>query len=294
MSDSAVDLDLTEIHFDALCKVDGLSKILDALLAANGDDVKRWSSCPSFERFIHKIFWHSQSAPQLAPVHGTGSIDLERLSYHSTRRDLDSTPGNDAASITLTNPSTGKPVLVPIVEILSQLHGYAQHELHRRRLAVRFRNKTIKYADVQNFPSGHFTMAQNKDQLEKLETLDHFDDLLFRTPGLKKLGILTAFEEHLEIIGNRMKDNGYNIKIYVPYKVILQEIKSIKSHASRSASGFFDLGGYMNQIYFLPLITYAVRGQIKNGEFAFFYFQGPLVCLSPNHQVDDCFKLRNQ
>ncbi|KAF4338515.1 hypothetical protein FBEOM_7554 [Fusarium beomiforme] len=108
-------------------------------------------------------------------------------------------------------------------------------------------------------------------------------------PGLKKLDVLSAFEEHLKIIEERMKDNGYNIKVHVPDKVIMHEITFFKSIASESKSSSFDLAGYMNKSHFLPLISCAVTGRIKDGEFAFFDLTGPFVHLCPNHDADDGF-----
>ncbi|KAF4338514.1 hypothetical protein FBEOM_7553 [Fusarium beomiforme] len=129
MSYSAVEGDLTEIHFDTLCKIDDVTKMLDVLLAANEDDAKRWSSCPSFGRFVHKIFWLSQSTPQLAPTHPDCSINLDHPFHFSPPSNLDSAPQEDEIIITLPNPSTGEPVVIPVLEILAGLHGYTQHEL---------------------------------------------------------------------------------------------------------------------------------------------------------------------
>ncbi|KAF5982853.1 hypothetical protein FCOIX_3509 [Fusarium coicis] len=109
-----------------------------------------------------------------------------------------------------------------------------------------------------------------------------------------ELDIPTSFKEHLEVMENRMRDNGYNIKIHVPDDIIdneLQWLEDLNRYSdSDSDAGSFDLGGHMEGNYFLPLITSAVLGTIKNGEFAVFESDedGGIV-LRENHKIDDRF-----
>ncbi|KAH7172669.1 hypothetical protein DER46DRAFT_571670 [Fusarium sp. MPI-SDFR-AT-0072] len=105
-----------------------------------------------------------------------------------------------------------------------------------------------------------------------------------------KLDTRTAFKEHLEVLGNRMRDNGYNIKIHVPDEVIESEVEELERWNSDSDYGSFNLGVYMDWAYFLPLITSAVLGTIKNGEFAVFQADDSTsIYLRNNHKIDDRF-----
>ncbi|KAF5639115.1 uncharacterized protein FTJAE_4905 [Fusarium tjaetaba] len=293
MSNSEIDLDLTEIHFDFFCKVGGTPQMLHALIAAQEDDVRRWSSCPSFGPFIHKLFVQSPDVSRLGPIHPTGSIGflgLRRfsnfLAYAVT------TPIDATATLTLHSPSDGEPFPFPIRDILARFHEYGQYELHKVRMAIRFDNKTIKYVDVQAFPSENFFEACNKDQLQKVNIMNNLHSRcneLSNGRDLVEMGFntQTAFEEHLEVIRNRMRDNGYNIKIHVPEEVFASEVKRLERFVSQSGYGSFDLGAYMDTNYFLPLIGGAVVGTIKNGEFAIFEFDGTGdVQLRRNHKID--------
>ncbi|KAF4480196.1 patatin-like phospholipase domain containing protein [Fusarium agapanthi] len=220
MSNSEIDLDLTEIHFDFFCKVGGTSQMLHALIAAQGDDVRCWSSCPSFGPFIQKLFFQPQDVSCLGLIHPTGC-----------------------------------------------------YELHKVRMAIRFDNKTVKYVDVQAFPSENSPKARNKDQLKKVNVVDSLyerDDVVICGRRRMELDTQTAFKEHLEVIGNRMRDNGQNIKIHVPDEVFENEVKQLKRFTRKSDDGSFDLGAYIDNVHFLPLIGGAVLGTIKNGEFAVF------------------------
>ncbi|CVK93327.1 uncharacterized protein FPRN_04176 [Fusarium proliferatum] len=252
MSNSEIDLDLTEIHFDFFCKVGGTPQMLHALIAAQEDDVRRWSSCPSFGPFIHKLFCGRSSC--------LGAVEV---------------PIDGAASITLHSPSDGEPFPFPIRYILAKFYEYGQYELHKVRMAIRFDNKTIKYVDVQAFPSENFPEARNKNQLQKFNAADglKYSYLeLLNGRGSAEFNTETAFQEHLEVIGNRMRDNGYNIKIHVPDEVIASEVEKLERLASNSDYGSFNLGAYMDLYYFMPLIGGAALGTIKNGEFAVFEF----------------------
>lgn len=142
-------------------------------------------------------------------------------------------------------------------------------------MAIRFDNKTIKYVDVQAFPSENFPEARNKNQLQKFNAADglKYSYLeLLNGRGSAEFNTETAFQEHLEVIGNRMRDNGYNIKIHVPDEVIASEVEKLERLASNSDYGSFNLGAYMDLYYFMPLIGGAALGTIKNGEFAVFEF----------------------
>ncbi|KAF5712887.1 hypothetical protein FMUND_8165 [Fusarium mundagurra] len=299
MSNSEIDLDLTEIHFDFFCKVGGTPQMLHALIAAQEDDVRRWSSCPSFGSFIQKLFVQSQDVSRLGLIHPTGCISIERCAYSSEKffTCAVKAPVDDAASVTLHSPSDGEPFPFPIRDILAKFYEYGQYELHKVRMAIRFDNKTIKYVDVQAFPSELLPEARNKGQLKKVNIVDSVDDrhdAVTCGRGCPKLDIPTAFKEHLEVIENRMRDNGYNIKIHVPDDVIESEHKWFKAWNrgpnSNSNDRSFDLGGYMEGTYFLPLIKSAVLGTIKNGEFAIFEeddFAG--IVLRENHKIDNRF-----
>ncbi|KAF5700875.1 hypothetical protein FGLOB1_10522 [Fusarium globosum] len=298
MSNSEIDLDLTEIHFDFFCKVGGTPQMLHALIAAQEDDVRRWSSCPSFGPFIQKLFVQSQNVSRLGPVHPTGRIDFENSRCSSSFIHMPiGTPVDGAASITLHSPSDGEPFPFPIRDILAKFYEYGQYELHKVRMAIRFDDKTIKYVDVQAFPSENFPEARNKGQLKKVNIVDSFDerrDVVACGRGCMKLDIPTAFKEHLEVLENRMRDNGYNIKIHIPDDIIKSELEWFESwnrcFNGDSNDGSFDLGGYMEDAYFLPLIESAVLGTIKNGEFAIFEVDDSGgISLRENHKIDDRF-----
>ncbi|PNP76416.1 hypothetical protein FNYG_10254 [Fusarium nygamai] len=295
MSNSEIDLDLTEIHFDFFCKVGGTPQMLHALIAAQEEDVRRWSSCPSFGPFIDKLFVQPQDASRLGHIHPTGRINFEFLAFHSDKpvyRTIDIPISvHDAASVTLHSTPDGEPFPFPIRDILAKFYEYGKHELHKVRMAICFRNNTIKYVDVQAFPSENFPEARNKDQLQKTKVVRSPDDRcleLFKGRGVQELNTRTAFEEHLEVIGNRMRDNGYNIKIHVPDEVFASEVKELERLTRDSNFGSFDLGAYMDTNYFMPLIGGAALGTIKNGEFAIFEAgdHGD-VQLRRNHIIDD-------
>jgi hypothetical protein len=295
MSNSEIDLDLTEIHFDTFCKVWGTPQMLHALIAAQEDDVKRWSSCPSFGPFIHKLFVQSQNVSRLGPIHPTGCISLEKSRYSSKEffARAVKAPVDGVAALNLHGPSDGKPFPFPIRDVLARSHEYGQYELHKARMAIRFDNKTIKYVDVQAFPSENFPETRNKGQLKKVNIVDSLDDrhdVVICGRRFLKLDTRTAFKEHLEVIGNRMRDNGYNIKIHVPDEVIESEVEELERWNSDSDYGSFNLGVYMDWAYSLPLITSAVLGTIKNGEFAVFEADDSTsIYLRNNHKIDDRF-----
>ncbi|KAF5693951.1 hypothetical protein FDENT_1643 [Fusarium denticulatum] len=148
----------------------------------------------------------------------------------------------------------------------------------------------IRHVDAQAFPSENFPEARNKGQLKKVNIVDSFDNrhnVMTCGHDVTELDIPTAFEEHLEVIGNRMRDNGYNIKIHVPDEVFASEVKGLERFTSQSGYGSFDLGAYMDMHYFLPLIGGAALGAIKNGEFAIFESDGTGdVQLHRNHKID--------
>ncbi|KAF5232891.1 hypothetical protein FANTH_12783 [Fusarium anthophilum] len=295
MSNSEIDLDLTEIHFDFFCKVGGTPQMLHALIAAQEDDVKRWSSCPSFGPFVHKLFVQSQNVSCLRPIHPIGCLSIDECEYLN-QKVFDcavKAPVDGAASITLHNPSDGKPFPFPIRDILAKFYEYGQYELHKVRMAIRFDNETVKYVDVQAFPSENFPEARNKCQLEKVSIHDILSDgvtALFDGRDSVEFNTQTAFEEHLEVIGNRMRDNGYNIKIHIPDEVFASEVENLKTITNESEFGSFNLGAYMDTRYFLPLIGGAVLGTIKNGEFVIFEEdEWGNVELRHNHKIDDRF-----
>ncbi|KAF5556320.1 hypothetical protein FPHYL_8007 [Fusarium phyllophilum] len=298
MSNSEIDLDLTEIHFDFFCKVGGTPQMLHALIAAQEDDVRRWSSCPSFGPFIHKLFVQSPSVSRLGPIHPTGCISIEKCGRFSCflARAVKATV-DDGASVTLHSPSDGEPFPFPIRHILAKFYEYGQYELHKVRMAIRFDNKTIKYVDAQAFPSENFPEARNKDQLKKVNIVDSFDgrhNVVTCGRDVTEPDIPTSFKEHLEVIENRMRDNGYNIKIHVPDDVIESELGWLedlnRSSNSNSDDGSFDLGCYMEDAYFLPLISSAVLGTIKNGDFAIFEAdESGALGLRENHKINDRF-----
>ncbi|RBR10277.1 hypothetical protein FVER53590_26518 [Fusarium verticillioides] len=147
------------------------------------------------------------------------------------------------------------------------------------------------------FPSETFTEARTKYQLKKVNIVDSFvdrRDIADYSCSYIELDIPTSFKEHLEVIENRMRDNGYNIKIHVPDDIIDNELQWLEDlnrcSDSDSDAGSFDLGALMEGTYFLPLITSAVIGTIKNGEFAVFESEedGGIV-LRENHKIDDRF-----
>ncbi|KLO79804.1 uncharacterized protein LW93_7248 [Fusarium fujikuroi] len=274
MSNSEIDLDLTETHFDFFCKVGGTPQMLHALIAAQEDDVRRWSSCPSFGPFIHKLFIQPHDISRLGLIHPIGCISIEKCGRSSCLGAVE-VPIDGAASITLHRPSDGEPFPFPIRYILAKFYEYGQYELHKVRMAIRFDNKTIKYVDVQAFPSENFPEARNKNQLQKFNAADglKYSYLeLLNGRGSVEFNTETAFQEHLEVIGNRMRDNGYNIKIHVPDEVIASEVEKLERFASNSDCSSFNLGAYMDLYYFMPLIGGAALGTIKNGEFAVFEF----------------------
>ncbi|KAF5576702.1 hypothetical protein FPANT_10813 [Fusarium pseudoanthophilum] len=299
MSNSEIDLDLTEIHFDTFCKVGGTPQMLHALIAAQEDDVKRWSSCPSFGPFIQKLFVQPQDVSRLGLIHPTGCISIEKYGRSGSLYAGPVEPTvDDEASVALHSPSDGQHFPFPVRDILAKFYEYGQYELHKVRMAIRFDNKTIKYVDAQAFPSGNFTEARNKDQLKKANIVDSLYDrhvaVSWRGRDCITLDIPTAFKEHLEVIENRMRDNGYNIKIHVTDETFdsqLQWLESLdKNCDDNCGDGSFDLGGYMERAYFLPLITSAVTGTIKNGEFAVFEAdEVGYVDLRKNHKIDDRF-----
>ncbi|KAF5550933.1 hypothetical protein FNAPI_7608 [Fusarium napiforme] len=87
-----------------------------------------------------------------------------------------------------------------------------------------------------------------------------------------------------------MGDNGYNIKIHVPYEVSVSEVEELERFIIQSDYGSFNLDGYMKGANFLPLITSAVLGTIKNGEFAVFGEDDHGgIDLRENHKIDDHF-----
>ncbi|KAG4264083.1 hypothetical protein FPRO04_01284 [Fusarium proliferatum] len=294
MPNSKIDLDLTEIHFDTFCKVGGTPQMLHALIAAQEDDVRRWSSCPSFLPFIRKLFFQSKDVSRLGPIHPTGCLSFENSGHPNNNCVLRTaeTPVDRAAAFMLYSPPDGE-LHIPISKILAKFYEYGQYELHKVRMAIRFDNKTIKYVDVQAFPSENFPEARNKDQLKKFsifESVDDRYDALYCGRNSLKLKTQTAFEEHLEIIENRMRDNGYYIEIHVPDEVIASEVKQLKRVASDSKFGSFNLGAYMDSTYFLPLIESAVFGTIENGEFAVFESDDDgNIHLRRNHRIDDRF-----
>ncbi|KAF4445151.1 hypothetical protein FACUT_120 [Fusarium acutatum] len=274
MSNSEIDLDLTEIHFDTFCKVGGTPQMLHALIAAQEEDVKRWFCCPSFGPFVQKLFFQSQNVSHLGPIHPTGCASLEESAYSG---DIKATsvkpPVISVATLTLRSPSDGKPVPVPIKEILAKSYEYGQRKLHRFRVAIRFDNKTIKYVDVQAFPSENFPQACNKEELKETNiicSIGHEYSMLGCQHEYKELDAEAAFKEHLEIIGNRMRDNGCNIKIHVTDQLVEAEVEYFQKPSMESKSGSFNLGAYMDKNYFLPLINSAVLGIIRSGEFAIF------------------------
>ncbi|KAF5548424.1 hypothetical protein FMEXI_4774 [Fusarium mexicanum] len=291
MSNSEIDLDLTEMHFDFFCKVGGTPQMLHALIAAQEDDVKRWSSCPSFESFIKSFFVQPQDISRLGLIHPTGCIDLEACGSDYVAVRTVKTPVDDAASITLHNPSDGKPFSFPIRDILAKFYEYGQYELHKVRMAIRFDNKTVKYVDVQAFLSENSPKARNKDQLKKVNIVDSLDDRFDEVSCCRlptEFDTQTAFKEHLEVIGNRMRDNGYNIKIHVPDEVFKSEFEKLEGWNSNYNDDSFDLGVYMDTRYFLPLIGGAVLGTIKDGEFAIFEEdEHGSIQLHHNHKIDD-------
>ncbi|KAF5631456.1 hypothetical protein F52700_6859 [Fusarium sp. NRRL 52700] len=289
MSNSEIDLDLTEIHFDFFCKVGGTPQMLHVLIAAQEDDVKRWSSCPSFGPFIQKLFVQPQDVSRIGPLHPTGCVGLLYQSQGPSE-----TAVEDAASVTLHSPSNGEPFSFPIRDILAKFYEYGQYELHKVRMAIRLHKKTIKYVDVQAFPYENIPETRNKDQLKKVNIVDSVNDRRdVASCGRRymKLDTRTAFKEHLEVIGNRMRDNGYNIKIHVPDEVFENEVQIFESWNSDSECGSFDLGAYMEETYFLPLIKSAVLGTIKNGEFAIFEQEecSEAIILRENHKFDNRF-----
>ncbi|CVK89748.1 uncharacterized protein FMAN_04109 [Fusarium mangiferae] len=293
MSDSVIDLDLTEIHFDFFCKVGGTPQMLHALIAAQEDDVKRWSSCPSFGPFIQKLFVQPPNVSRLGLIHPTGCISIEQCGRSSCFRAVAvEAPVDDAASVTLHRPSDGEPFPFPIRDILAKFYEYGQYELHKVRIAIRFDNKTIKYVDAQAFPSENFPESRNKGQLKKFNTVDSVDerhDVVDCGRRCMKLDIPTAFKEHLEVIEDRMRDNGYNIKIHVPDDIIESEISWLEGLNKDSDYDSFDLGAHMEVAYFMPLICSAVLGTIKNGEFAVFEDDDGDFVLRENHKIDDRF-----
>ncbi|KAF5984861.1 hypothetical protein FBULB1_3155 [Fusarium bulbicola] len=175
MSNSEIDIDLTEIHFDTFFKVGGTPQMLHALIAAQEEDVKRWSSCPSFGSFIRKLFVQPQDVSRLGLIHPTGCVSLEAWWSDYVAVSTVKTPVDDAASSTLHNPSDGKPFPFPIRDILAKFYEYGQYELHKVRMAIRFDNKTVKYVDVQAFPSENFPKTRNKDQLKRVSIVDSLD-----------------------------------------------------------------------------------------------------------------------
>ncbi|KAF5626599.1 hypothetical protein F25303_11022 [Fusarium sp. NRRL 25303] len=297
MSDSVIDLDLTEIHFDFFCKVRGTPQMLHALIAAQEEDVKRWSSCPSFGPFIQKLFVQPQDASRLGLIHPTGCISIEQSGSSSCFIAVAvKAPVDDAASVTLHGPSDGEPFPFPIRDILAKFYEYGQYELHKVRTAIRFDNKTIKYVDAQAFPSETFPETRNKGQLKKVNIVDSVSDRHnVAVCGRRriKLDIPTAFKEHLEVIENRMRDHGYNIKIHVPDDIIESEVEWFQGLSegpyTYSDGGSFDLGAYMEYAYSMPLISSAVLGTIKNGEFAVFGDDDGDFFLRENHKIDDRF-----
>ncbi|EXK99845.1 hypothetical protein FOQG_00233 [Fusarium oxysporum f. sp. raphani 54005] len=268
--------------------------MLHALIAAQEDDVKRWSSCPSFGPFTQKLFFQSQNVSHLWTIHPTGCASLEQSEYSGDIKAIDAkTPVDSVATLTLRSPSDGKPFPVPIREILAKFYEYGQRKLHRVCVAIRFDNKTIRYVDIQAFPSEDFPKNRNKEQLKEIDIIYSIGDEYSRLEcqhEYQKLNAQTAFEEHLEIIGNRMRDNGYNIKVHVPDQLVQTEVKYCEELASKSESGSFNLGAYMDEIYFLPLIHSAVLGTIKSGEFAIFEADDTGdIYLRKNHKVDNRF-----
>ncbi|KAF5607862.1 uncharacterized protein FSUBG_4964 [Fusarium subglutinans] len=204
--------------------------MLHALIAAQEDDVRRWSSCPSFGPFIHKLFVQSPNVSHVGPRHPTGRIGFSILQrFSSFLAYAAKTPVDSAASLTLRGPSNGEPFPFPIRGVLARLMEYGQYELHKVRMANRFDNKTIKYVDAQAFPSENFSEARNKDQLKEVNvagSLYFRYNEMFDGRDVLELNTRTAFEEHLEVVGNRMRDNGHNIKIHVPDEVIETEVKN--------------------------------------------------------------------
>ncbi|KAM5514097.1 hypothetical protein FOXYSP1_05064 [Fusarium oxysporum f. sp. phaseoli] len=200
-------------------------------------------------------------------IHPTGCASLEQSEYSGDIKAIDAkTPVDSVATLTLRSPSDGKPFPVPIREILAKFYEYGQRKLHRNR---------------------------NKEQLKEIDIIYSIGDEYSRLEcqhEYQKLNAQTAFEEHLEIIGNRMRDNGYNIKVHVPDQLVQTEVKYCEELASKSESGSFNLGAYMDEIYFLPLIHSAVLGTIKSGEFAIFEADDTGdIYLRKNHKVDNRF-----
>ncbi|KAI1030638.1 hypothetical protein LB505_004122 [Fusarium chuoi] len=295
MSDSVIDLDLTEIHFDFFCKVGGTPQMLHALIAAQEDDVKRWSCCPSFGPFIQKLFVQPQDVSRLGLIHPTGCISIEQpwASSPSIAVAVKAPVVDDAASVTIHGPSDGELFPFPVRDILAKFYEYGQYELHKVRTAIRFDNKTIRYVDAQAFPSETFPETRNKGQLEKVNIVDIVSDrhnVAVCGRSRMELDIPTAFKEHLEVIENRMRNNGYNIKIHVPDDIIENQTEWFQNLSeglgTDSDDGSFDMGAYMEFAYSWPLISSAVLGTIKNGEFAVFEIDGTGdVQLRRNHQT---------
>ncbi|KAF4959850.1 hypothetical protein FGADI_1353 [Fusarium gaditjirri] len=255
MSDSVIYLDLTEIHFDNLCKFGGTPQMLHALIAAQEEDVKCWSSCPSFGLFVHKLFFQSKNISHLGPLHPAGVASLEESEYsEEIRHRRETSPDNGLATVS---------------------HQMASLSPHPSKIFW------PDYTDTDNmnytrsaFPSENFPVSRTMGHLK-----DYEDNFVHRVavndsagaPQREWLNTRLAFEEHLVVIE----------------KVIQRQVEYCEKIASKSKSGSFNLGAYMDFTYFLPLINSAVLGMIKNGEFAIFEEDDEgLVYLRRNHKID--------